>query len=68
MAGEKKGFGGKAGRFIKETRSELKKVIWPGRKELVSFTSVVFIAVILAALLIFVFDLAFGQLLGLIIG
>lgn len=68
MAGEKKGFGGKAGRFMKETRSELKKVIWPNRKELVSFTSVVFVAVILAALLIFVFDLAFSQMLGLIIG
>ncbi|MDD2572979.1 MAG: preprotein translocase subunit SecE [Bacillota bacterium] len=68
MAGGKKGFGSKAVRFVKETRSELKKVIWPGRKELVSFTSVVFVAVIAAALLIFVVDLAFGQLLGLIIG
>jgi preprotein translocase subunit SecE len=68
MAAEKKGFGGKAGRFVKETRSELKKVIWPGRKELVSFTSVVFVSVIIAALLIFVVDFAFGQLLGLIIG
>ena len=68
MAGEKKGFGGKAGRFIKETRSELKKVIWPGKKELVSFTSVVFVSVIIAALLIFVVDFAFGQMLGLIIG
>ncbi|MGI6702671.1 MAG: preprotein translocase subunit SecE [Clostridia bacterium] len=68
MAGEKKRFGGKATKFVKETRSELKKVIWPGRKELASLTSVVFATVILAALLIFVVDLAFGQLLGLIIG
>lgn len=68
MAGKKVGFGSKAKRFIKETRSELKKVIWPGKKELVSYTSVVFVAVILAALLLFIIDLAFGQLLGLIIG
>lgn len=68
MAIRKKGFGVKTVKFVKETRSELKKVIWPGKKEIVSFTSVVFVAVIIAALLLFVFDLAFGQLLGLIIG
>ncbi len=68
MARKKKGFGSKVTKFVKETRAELKKVIWPNRKELVSFTSVVFVAVIISALLLFVIDLAFGQALGLIIG
>jgi len=67
MTNGKRGFKGKAGRFFKETRSELKKVIWPNRKELVSFTSVVLVSVLAAAFLIFVVDLAFGQVLGLII-
>jgi preprotein translocase subunit SecE len=67
MANVKKGLGGKATKFVKETRSEVKKVIWPNRKELVSFTSVVLVSVLIAALLIFVVDFAFGQVLGLII-
>ena len=68
MARKKKGIRSRAAKFIKETKAELKKVIWPNRKELVSFTSVVLVAVVIAALLIFVIDLTFGQILGLIIG
>ncbi len=67
MAIEKKTSGNKATKFIKETKSELKKVIWPGRKELVSFTSVVFVSVIAAAFLIGVVDFVFARMLSLII-
>lgn len=67
MANVKKGTFGKLTRFIKDTRSELRKVTWPNRKELISYTSVVFVSVALAALLIWIVDIAFGQVLGLMI-
>jgi preprotein translocase subunit SecE len=67
VANEKKGILGKLFRFFRETRSELKKVAWPNRKELVSFTSVVFASVALAALFIWIVDIAFGQMLSFII-
>ncbi|MGI8696491.1 MAG: preprotein translocase subunit SecE [Mycobacteriales bacterium] len=39
------------GRFLREVIAELTKVIWPTRKELITYTSVVivFVAVIIAA-------------------
>ena len=35
------------GKFVREVRSELKKVVWPTKKELVNYTIAVFVAVIL---------------------
>jgi len=67
VANEKTSAFGKLTKFTKDTRSELKKVTWPNRKELVSYTSVVFVSVALAALLIWIVDIAFGNILGLII-
>jgi preprotein translocase subunit SecE len=67
VANERKGILGKLFRFFKETRSELKKVAWPNRKELISHTSVVFASVALAAFFIWIVDIAFGQMLSLII-
>ena len=39
-------------RFLREAKSELKKVTWPTRRELIAHTIVVFIAVVLSAILI----------------
>jgi len=49
------------GRFIREVVAELRKVIWPTRKELITYATVVvvFVAVMLAILT--VLDLAFAQ-------
>ena len=54
--------------FIREVRTELKKVSWPTNKELVSYTGVVGLAVIIVCALIWVCDTAFAKLFRIILG
>jgi preprotein translocase subunit SecE len=61
------GFLARAGKFFKEVRSELKKVTWPNRQELVSYTTVVILSVIVVAVIIWVADSAFTGILNFII-
>jgi preprotein translocase subunit SecE len=42
--------------FLREVRIEMGKVTWPGRKELLTSTGVVIVAVIIAAVYIGIFD------------
>jgi preprotein translocase subunit SecE len=42
--------------FLREVRIEMSKVTWPARKELISSTGVVIVAVLIAAVYIGVFD------------
>jgi len=67
LSNKKKGVGKRLLKFIKDVRAEMRKVTWPNKKELTSYTAVVFVSVVLAAVLIWVVDIAFGQVLGLII-
>lgn len=48
--------------FLKEVRTELKKVHWPTRKELFSYTGVVGITVVIVCALIWVCDTVFSKL------
>ena len=50
------------GKFVREVRSELKKVVWPTKKELVNYTLAVFIAVILISVIIGIVDTVFAEL------
>ncbi len=50
-------------KFLKGAWSELKKVHWLGRRELVAFTGVVLIAVTIVAILIFLVDTSLSKLL-----
>ncbi len=54
-------------KFVKGAWSELKKVHWPNRRELVTFTSVVLVAVAFVAVLIFAVDSVLGKILEVII-
>ena len=47
--------------FLREVRGELRKVAWPTRQEVVKYSTVVFIAVVLLTLFIFGLDYAFGE-------
>jgi preprotein translocase subunit SecE len=47
--------------FIKEVIAELKKVAWPTRQEVVAYTIVVLVSVIVIATLIFGMDYAFTK-------
>jgi preprotein translocase subunit SecE len=54
-------------KFVREVRAELKKVSWPTRRELVAFTGVVFVSVVVVAALIWIIDTSFTGLLKAII-
>ena len=50
-----------ARQFLKEVRQELKKVIWPTRKELVTYTIVVLATVIALTSFVFGLDVVFSR-------
>ncbi len=58
----------KAIRFFKGVWSELKKVHWPTKKEIITYTSVVLAAVFVVAVVIWIIDSIFSFLLGLLLG
>ncbi len=47
--------------FVKQVRLELKKVQWPSRQELFSYTLVVLVAVVVLTALVFAMDLVFAK-------
>jgi len=49
------------GTFYKQVVAELRKVIWPTRKELVTYTTVVVFFCLVMVAIIAVFDLIFGK-------
>jgi len=54
--------------FFRETKTEMKKVTWPTRQELVAYTIVVIIATFFVAALIWFIDGIFAQLFRLLMG
>ncbi len=48
--------------FIKEARQELKKVVWPSRKQTITSTSVVVIFVIVIAVFLGLVDLVVAKI------
>ena len=53
--------------FLTGVKAEMKRVVWPTRKELLSYTAVVFIAVIFVCALIWICDTVFARILELIL-
>jgi preprotein translocase subunit SecE len=52
---------GRSSKFIREVVAELRKVIWPTRKELVTYTAVVLVFVSFMVALIALLDIAFAK-------
>ncbi len=52
---------GRIVRFLKEVVAELRKVIWPTRKEMITYTTVVLIFVAFMVALVALLDLVFAQ-------
>lgn len=48
-------------RFLREVRAELKKVAWPSRSEVFTYTVVVLVSVTFVTLLVFGLDFGFGK-------
>jgi preprotein translocase subunit SecE len=47
--------------YVRQVAAELRKVIWPTRKELVTYTSVVLVFVVIMVSVVALFDLAFTK-------
>jgi preprotein translocase subunit SecE len=47
--------------YVREVRTELRRVQWPTRNEVVNYTTVVIVTLIIMTALIAAFDLAFGE-------
>ena len=52
----------RAKKFLKETESEARKVIWPDRKYTAAATVIVLIIVFLCAIYVLAIDFGFGKL------
>jgi len=54
-------------RFLRETRSELRKVVWPSRQEATNLTIIVIAVTLTMAASLGFIDYVFSKLLGLLI-
>lgn len=66
--GKVKNFFKGIGKYFKDTKSELKKVVWPSKADIKTNTVVVLVTVAIAAVVMIALDAVFGGILGLIIG
>ena len=57
-----KGRGGKPTRFIRESVSEMRKVLWPSRSELVTYAIVVIVFVVIMVALVSGLDIGLAKL------
>ncbi len=57
---QKKKSGNRIARFFKELKSELKKVVWPSKKQVSKNTLIVIVAVLIIGAIIYALDLLFG--------
>ncbi|HHY77960.1 MAG TPA: preprotein translocase subunit SecE [Clostridiales bacterium] len=48
-------------KYFKETKAEMKKVTWPGRKEVLQHTEVVIISIAIIGLALWIVDLVFAK-------
>lgn len=67
MAVAKEGIIKRTGKFFREVRSELKKVTWPTKNELTTYTLVVMISVVIVSGFLWISDNVFYRLLSLIL-
>ena len=65
---KKVGFVARTKKSAKATLNELKKVHWPTKKELITYTEVVLATVVIIAAAIWVVDSVIAGLFGLILG
>ena len=57
----------RASKGLKATKSELKKVVWPTKTQLINNTGIVVAAIVVFGIILTVLDLAFTQLAGLVL-
>ena len=63
-SGSRAGAVGRLGQFVRDVRAELKRVSWPGPKEVKNTTIITLVAVIFFAAYLFAIDQALGSLIN----
>lgn len=58
----KASFGERVSKFFKETKSELKKVTWPTKEQLIHNTGVIITFIIIVTIILSVLDIGFAKL------
>lgn len=58
---------GKIRTYFKGVKAEMKKVIWPSKKELINYTGVVVLISVIVSLIVWALDLGIHRVLSLII-
>ncbi len=67
MADEKKvGFAAKISRFFKDLKGEMKKIVWPSKKQIINNTSIVIAVVVVTSLAVGGFDYLLNLVIGLL--
>jgi len=61
------GFGARTGKFFKGLISEIKKIVWPTRKQIVNNTAITMFMCLLVGAFIALLDFCLGLLLGLVL-
>ena len=54
-------------KYFRDTKSEVKKVVWPSKKQIINNTCIVLVVVVIAAIVIFLLDSVFGLVLDLLL-
>ena len=54
-------------KFFRETKSEMKKVSWPGKKDILNYSLVVFAFMVIMGVIIGLIDFGSGALIDLIV-
>lgn len=60
----KKGAG--IGKFLSETKAEMKKVTWPSREQLINNTGVILVFIVIACAVLSLLDFGFQQIMQLL--
>jgi preprotein translocase subunit SecE len=63
----KEGFLQKTGKFFREVRSEMKKVTWPTKSDISTYTIVVLVSVVIVTGVLWLTDTVFYKLISLIL-
>lgn len=66
-AANKEKFTDRAAKYFRGVLSELKKVHWPNRKELITYTGVVLVSVLVVSGIIWIVDSVFAAILSMLI-
>jgi len=67
MAAAKEGIIKRTGKFFREVRSEMRKVTWPEKSDLITYTIVVFVSVAIVSGFIWIADTILYKLVSLIL-